>query len=152
VHKWLRKTPYALCRSCRGVWDLQLSYSPLGPLLFQNFGKNSIKGGQFEQFCPWRPRARRRTGVARHPLQRPSGPDAEASLCLLVRALWNRHAAPPSRPSPFAPRAPNPQAGRADHRRSPNGVAAVPLAHVVHMPRLGLPWRARLPLPTRLSI
>jgi hypothetical protein len=26
VHNWLRKTPYALCGSCRGMEDLQLSY------------------------------------------------------------------------------------------------------------------------------
>jgi hypothetical protein len=60
-------------------------------------------------------------------------------------------AEPHSRPSPFAPRAPHPQAGRADHRRSPNGVAAVPQAHVMPMPRLGLPWRAQLPLPGVLA-
>jgi hypothetical protein len=32
VQKWLRKTPYALCRSCRGMLDLQLFYSNLGAL------------------------------------------------------------------------------------------------------------------------
>jgi hypothetical protein len=37
VHKWLRKPPYALCRSCRGMLDLQLCYWSLGPLLFRNF-------------------------------------------------------------------------------------------------------------------
>jgi hypothetical protein len=33
VHKWLRKTPYALCRNCRGVRDLQRFYLSLGSLL-----------------------------------------------------------------------------------------------------------------------
>jgi hypothetical protein len=36
VHKWLRKRPYAFYESCRGLGDLQLCYSPLGPLLFKN--------------------------------------------------------------------------------------------------------------------
>jgi hypothetical protein len=38
VQKWWRKRPYTLCRSCRGIGDLQLCYSPLGPLLLKNFG------------------------------------------------------------------------------------------------------------------
>jgi hypothetical protein len=36
VNSWLRKTLYGFCRSCRGLIDLQLCYSPLGPLLFKN--------------------------------------------------------------------------------------------------------------------
>jgi hypothetical protein len=40
VYNWLRKTPYGLCRSCRGYYDLQLSYSSLGPPLLQNLEKN----------------------------------------------------------------------------------------------------------------
>jgi hypothetical protein len=32
VHNWLRKRPYALCKSCRGILDLQLSYLHLGAL------------------------------------------------------------------------------------------------------------------------
>jgi hypothetical protein len=32
VHNWLRKSPYALCESGRGLIDLQLSYLSLGPL------------------------------------------------------------------------------------------------------------------------
>jgi hypothetical protein len=32
VHNWLRKRPYALSRSCRGLCDLQLSYRLLGAL------------------------------------------------------------------------------------------------------------------------
>jgi hypothetical protein len=48
VRNWLRKTPYALCRSCRGIRDLQLSYYPLGPLQLEKFEKNSLKVGQSE--------------------------------------------------------------------------------------------------------
>jgi hypothetical protein len=36
VHKWLRKRSHAFYESCRGLGDLQLYYSPLGPLLFKN--------------------------------------------------------------------------------------------------------------------
>jgi hypothetical protein len=43
VHKWLRKTPYALCRSCRGMLDLQLSYSNLGALQFNFLEKTTVK-------------------------------------------------------------------------------------------------------------
>jgi hypothetical protein len=39
VHKWLRNRPYAFYESCRGLGDLQLCYSPLGPLLFKNLEK-----------------------------------------------------------------------------------------------------------------
>jgi hypothetical protein len=46
VHKWLRKRPYALYKSCRGLQDLQLSSSYLGALLFQNFEKNSFENRQ----------------------------------------------------------------------------------------------------------
>jgi hypothetical protein len=48
MHKWLRKTPYALCKSCRGMGDLQLSYSSLGPLLFQNLEKITFEQGQIK--------------------------------------------------------------------------------------------------------
>jgi hypothetical protein len=43
VHNWLRKRTYALCKSCRGSRDLQLSYYSLGPLMCQNCEKNSIE-------------------------------------------------------------------------------------------------------------
>jgi hypothetical protein len=41
VHKWWRKTPYTLCRSCRGMLDLQLSYSNLGAIEF-NFLEKTL--------------------------------------------------------------------------------------------------------------
>jgi hypothetical protein len=37
VQKWLSKTPYALCRCCRGVLDLQLCYLPQGALQLKMF-------------------------------------------------------------------------------------------------------------------
>jgi hypothetical protein len=45
VQKWLRKRPYALCESCRGLGDLQLCYSLLGPLLFNFLEISSVKQG-----------------------------------------------------------------------------------------------------------
>jgi hypothetical protein len=46
VHKWLRKRPYALCKSCRGLIGLQLFYLSLGPLQFKNLEKNCCKPSQ----------------------------------------------------------------------------------------------------------
>jgi hypothetical protein len=46
VHKWLRKSPYALCKSCRGLIGLQLFYLSLGPLQFKNLEKNCFKQSQ----------------------------------------------------------------------------------------------------------
>jgi hypothetical protein len=43
VQNWLRKRPYTLCRSCRGIGDLQLCYLGLGQLLLINFEKNPSK-------------------------------------------------------------------------------------------------------------
>jgi hypothetical protein len=51
VHKWLRKNPYALCRSCRGMLDLQLLYSNVGVLQFNFLEINPIKVCQDEMFC-----------------------------------------------------------------------------------------------------
>jgi hypothetical protein len=33
LQNWLSKTPYDICRSCRGIRDIQLSLLPLGSLL-----------------------------------------------------------------------------------------------------------------------
>jgi hypothetical protein len=49
VHNWLRKSPYALCESCRGSRDLQLCYSLLGPLLFNFLEFWSVKQGHLEK-------------------------------------------------------------------------------------------------------
>jgi hypothetical protein len=45
VDNWLRKRPYALCKSCRGMLDLQLSYSNLGALQFNFLEKTLVKLG-----------------------------------------------------------------------------------------------------------
>jgi hypothetical protein len=43
VQKWLRKRPYALNQSCRGIGDLPLCCCSLGPLLLKNLEKNWFK-------------------------------------------------------------------------------------------------------------
>jgi hypothetical protein len=43
VQKWVSKIPYTLYKSCRGVQDLQLSYTLFGALMLQNLELNSVK-------------------------------------------------------------------------------------------------------------
>jgi hypothetical protein len=50
MQRWLSKTPYTLCRSCRGVLDPQICYLPHGALQLKKFEKISIKVGQSERF------------------------------------------------------------------------------------------------------
>jgi hypothetical protein len=53
VQKWLSKIPYALYKNCRGMPDLQLSYTLFGALMLQNLELNSVKVGMSEMF--WHP-------------------------------------------------------------------------------------------------
>jgi hypothetical protein len=56
VQNPLRKILYGLCESCKGWWDLQLSYSPLCALLFKLFEKISVKRCQSDTGkLTWRP-------------------------------------------------------------------------------------------------
>jgi hypothetical protein len=86
VHNWLRKPPYALCRSCRGMLDLQLSYSNLSALQFKFLEFQMVKQGYMELFrknsTPLKPPARRRRATPCHvrPSWDPLGLDAEAPL------------------------------------------------------------------------
>jgi hypothetical protein len=50
MQKWLRKTPYNLCRSCRGYCTLQFSLLPLGPLQFKNLEKRRGKQRYIKTF------------------------------------------------------------------------------------------------------
>jgi hypothetical protein len=90
VHNWLRKRPYTLCRSCRGIGDLQLWYSPLGPLQFKNLEKNPSKQGQM--ILNWTNRAHARDAVA---ARRPAVLRAQTEvspptvgLCVVPWVLW----------------------------------------------------------------
>jgi hypothetical protein len=42
-HKWLRKRPCPLCKSCRGLLGLQLLYLSFGSLQFKNLEKNGFE-------------------------------------------------------------------------------------------------------------
>jgi hypothetical protein len=70
VHNWLRKRTYALCKSCRGMLDLQLSYSNFCALQFKFLEKNPGQSRQAELVltlgAPER-RPRRRSRVGRAP-------------------------------------------------------------------------------------
>jgi hypothetical protein len=82
VHKWVRKRPYTLCKSCRGILDLQLSNLHLGALQFNFLELHSVKQGYLKNFrrhwallnAPAAPTPRAARAVV------PLGPDAEARL------------------------------------------------------------------------
>jgi hypothetical protein len=130
VHKWWRKRPYAFYKCCRAMQDLQIWYSATCPLRFKNLEKRPFKQGQakFERGRP-RPRARHRAsrtdprrGLAEHARRgrlRSAGPCAVGRPC-----------EPPSRPSPWSPRATSAQAASRRPCRSANHAPPY-AAHVV---------------------
>jgi hypothetical protein len=67
VHKWVRKRPYALCKSCRGILDLQLSYLHLGALQFNFLELHSVKQGYLKLFAGTRRSRTRRPRRCRAP-------------------------------------------------------------------------------------
>jgi hypothetical protein len=84
----LRKTPYSLCESCRWVWDLQLSYSTFGALLYNILEIFHFKQGTGKTI--WAPprcdvaRARSpRAALGRPPTEARSSPYAAS------RGRWN---------------------------------------------------------------
>jgi hypothetical protein len=161
VQKWLRKRPYALCKSNRGLGDLQLCYSLIGPLLFKIFEKNSFKQGQakFKSGQP-RPHVRRQ---ARRRRRAPTcatavpGTLAEAGLDPPVRAPWTPPLAPHRHPRPVS----WPHVSRALWPRRADQAAGRPLASLpyppyvaavtVPMPLLGLQVGEREPPCKRRS-
>jgi hypothetical protein len=123
VHKWLRKTPYALCRSCRGMLDLQLSYSNLGALQFKFLEKTAVKQGNPEMIS--------RRNVLLHDVARRQAPDrAPAPLAGprrrgIAATASSTASTPTSAPNTPSPRAARPRAERTDLRRPTNDIAAV---------------------------
>jgi hypothetical protein len=110
VHNWFRKRPYALCKSCRGMLDLQLSYSNFCALEFKFLDKNTGQSRKDELVltlgapdrCP-----RRHSRVGRAPA--PLGPHDEAEFGPLVCAPWDPlapHRLPPPLLGHHASRAP----------------------------------------------
>jgi hypothetical protein len=126
VQNLLAKTPKCLWKSCRGVLDLQLCYLSQGALQLKKSEKNSFKVCQSEWFLPLGI-PERVTAPASHVTHAvgPSGPGSRGRL----PSAGPCAVGPPSRPSPFAPRAPHPQAGRADHAVAPPTVSPSYLAH-----------------------
>jgi hypothetical protein len=143
----LIKTLYVLCKSCRGSADLQLCYLARGPLLFQNFEKNSVEKRQ-TKFQPHPPRLctpeRDAPRLAHAPppqtrivgLHRRRGPQDPHGK---RRGFgWCAH-----RLSPHPARATCVPAAPPDHwyrRCTPPHVAAVPRAHAATS---SSHWRAR---------
>jgi hypothetical protein len=144
VHKWLRKRPYALCKSCRGLIGLQLSYLSLGPLQLKNLEKNWFKQSQMKSkqscrarrsrpramLCMWSHRAEPPADWARppeHPCDR-----------------WTQGLPPTFAPNPPSPRAVHSRAARnrhaptdqRRHRRTPT-----PRAHVAALSAVLRPCR-----------
>jgi hypothetical protein len=106
VHKWVRKRPYTLCKSCRGILDLQLSYLHLGALQFNYLELHSVKQGYLKIFA-----GTGRSGT-RRPRHGPTGPGRRGwAATWRARCSVPHHqrapliAAPPSRPFPLVPRA-----------------------------------------------
>jgi hypothetical protein len=93
-HKWLRKRPYALCKSCRGLIGLQLLYLSLighcSSKIWRKIGSNRAKWN-FKRADPRHvhDRARRRRGVpTRRPERVHRGPPPTAGLCGVSCSLW----------------------------------------------------------------
>jgi hypothetical protein len=69
VHNWLRKRPCALCKSCRGMLDLQHSYSNFCALQFNFLEKNPGQSRSAELVLTLgAPERRRRSRVGRAPI------------------------------------------------------------------------------------
>jgi hypothetical protein len=85
----LRKTPYALCRSCTGMLDLQISYSNLGALQFNFLEKQQLNKATPECFhAGTRSCATSRAGSCQTTHPHPwLGPDTETGYRPLDRAL-----------------------------------------------------------------
>jgi hypothetical protein len=123
TQKWLRKTSYALCRSCRGMLDLQLSYSNLAALQFNFLEKTIVKQGKLEMI------SRRNTLL--HDVARLQAPDRAPSPVAGPRrrstaaTAGPTASAPTSAPNTPSPHAARPRAERTDPRRPTNGIAGV---------------------------
>jgi hypothetical protein len=131
---------YDLCRSCRGLGDLQLFYSPVGPLLLKNLEQNAIEQGQVEFFKIAASRVRahawRRARGHTSPPRRPTGHNRRCTAAT---------AGPTAPPKPSSPRVPHSQAEQtnlaaAQPMAAPPYFACAPAHIAVHAPRR--PWAA----------
>jgi hypothetical protein len=107
VHNWLRKRPYALCKSRRGMLDLQLSYSNLCALQIKFLEKNPGQSMQAELVLTLALQSGVHAGIRASTAPRPHWARTPRPASI-HRSL--RHgptptcAAPPSSPTPLAPR------------------------------------------------
>jgi hypothetical protein len=148
VHNWLRKSPYALCESCRGSGDLQLCYSLLGPLLFNFLEICSVKQGHLEKFrAPGVP-DRRATSSARPcaaaapiptvgPARTPR-PHGLHAAC--AGRLDGASAAPPRHPARATRRA---RLGRPSHPCTARPRAPSPYSAHARRHSVTMPWSCR---------
>jgi hypothetical protein len=123
VHNWLIKRPCALCKSCKGILDLQLSYSNLGALQFNFLEKTTVEQGHPEMIS-------RRNALLRDVARRQAPDHAPAPLAGPRRRGTAATAgptapAPTSLPNTPSPRAARPRAERTDPHRPTNGITAV---------------------------
>jgi hypothetical protein len=122
VHSWLRKRPYTLCKSCKGILDLQLSYSNLSALQFNFLEKTTVEQGHPEMIS-------RRNALLRDVARR-QAPDRAPALLAGPRRRGTAATAGPiapaltSSPNTPSPRAARPRAERTDPRRPTNGSIA----------------------------
>jgi hypothetical protein len=114
----LIKTLDTLCRSCRGIGDLQLRCWSLGPLVFRNFEKSAVQQGHLNLNRASRSHARD-AGVTHRPAPRSAGSArrgqplvrrsmrcsqncyATTRLAQSARAARPRHAAQPVAATPY---------------------------------------------------
>jgi hypothetical protein len=138
AQKWWRKRPYTLCRSCRGIGDLQLCYSPLGPLLLKNLKKNAVEQGQVNFYSMPAPgvraRARRRARGHARPHRRLTGYDRRSTAATAGPKAFHRRSHPILHCHALHAHGPR----ETDPRRPANGVAAVPRPRARTSP--SFPW------------
>jgi hypothetical protein len=151
AHNWLRKSPYALCESCRGSGDLQLCNSLLGPLLFNFLEICSVKQGHLEKFrAPGAPERRATSGArpcaatGADPTVDPHERRGPTGSTRLAQGDWTARP-PPLLAIPLAPRAVRAMVRQCRPRRPPNVVAAVLRARTppcrAHVADVSVKWR-----------
>jgi hypothetical protein len=141
VQKWLRKTPYALCKSCRGMLDLQLSYSNLGALQFNFLEKSAVKHGNPKIFpC--------RNALLRNVARRQAPDRAPAPLAGLRR----RGLLPFAGPRAVGPPVPNCLPGPLPLRHAPRTHGWRHADHAAARPLTSPPYRPCTPPYSTLHV
>jgi hypothetical protein len=116
VHNWLRKRPYALCKSCTWMLDLEHSYSNFYALQFKFLEKNPGRSRRAELVSTLALQSGAHAGVRASTAPRPrwARTPRPASVLQTARRGTPPCAAPPSSPTPLVPRAARPVVESAD--------------------------------------